>query len=55
MGTDIEYGIEVLQLLSGEEARLGIGDLDQDNCGTFTCSVSCGYSCEITCNVSGVW
>ncbi|MFJ6724587.1 MULTISPECIES: hypothetical protein [unclassified Streptomyces] len=52
MGSDIAYDVEVLQLLSGEEARLGIGDLDQDNCGTFTCLMTCSYSCDITCDIS---
>ncbi|MFF6979996.1 hypothetical protein ACFZAV_20145 [Streptomyces sp. NPDC008343] len=55
MDTTIDLGLDALQLLNSEEARLYTGDLDSENCGTFTCAMSCGYSCEITCNVSNVF
>ncbi|MFF3373558.1 hypothetical protein ACFYXF_11490 [Streptomyces sp. NPDC002680] len=48
----IELGLDVLQLMTSEEARLYTGDRDKDECGTFTCAVSCNYSCDITCNLT---
>lgn len=53
MDTTIDLGLDALQLMNSEEARLDLGDSDQ--CGTFTCAASCGYSCEITCNVSSIF
>ncbi|MFJ5260159.1 hypothetical protein ACIQAC_06745 [Streptomyces sp. NPDC088387] len=55
MDTTIDLGLDALQLLGSEEAQLYIGERDAGDCGTFTCAASCGYSCEITCNVSNVF
>ncbi|WP_416972957.1 ALQxL family class IV lanthipeptide [Streptomyces sp. 4F14] len=45
---------DALQLLAGEEARLYVGDLERDQCGTYTCALSCTYSCENTCELTKV-
>ncbi|MEU3934003.1 hypothetical protein AB0E85_18480 [Streptomyces sp. NPDC029044] len=52
---NIDMGLDTLQLLNSEEARLSIVEREPGDCGTFTCAMSCNYSCDITCNVSNVF